>query len=113
GSITFRRYSDQLNAEVIWPDELCYDHPARDITEFIRMEFLNGKSDERVLEFIRDYESIRPLSFFSWRLIYARLIFPIHLYDMVEQVLVSEESGEDMIKEFIERQTQYEDRLRN
>lgn len=115
GSIAFRRFANQMSREVIWPDDLCYDHPARDIAEFIRMSFLNGNSDETIREFLRDYESVRPISIFSWRLIYARLIFPIQLFDTIEQVLGADvgHEYENKLKEIIEKQTNYENRLKN
>lgn len=115
GTIAFLRFSQQFEQEILWPDELGYDHPARDFAEYIRMNLLTGQSDKVLQEFVRDYEMIRPLSLFSWRLIYARLLFPIHLYDAVEQCLVSEPAneGEAVLRSMIERQGKYEERLRN
>lgn len=113
GSIAFLRYHDQLNQEVIWPDELCYDHPARDLAEFIRNGLLTHQKSDWLKEFIRDYERLRPISVFSWRLIYARLLFPIHLFDLLEAILQAEnpKSYEKELREVIVKQRKYEQDL--
>lgn len=115
GTVTFLRFQDQFNREVLWPDQLGYDHPARDLAEYIRLLLLTGQSEEALLEFIRDYQIIRPLTLFSWRLVYARLLFPIHLFDAMEPLLISEHpSGkEEEYLHMIDRQGKYEERLRD
>jgi len=84
GTITFRRYRHQLEEPIIWTDQLSFDHPARDLAEAIRFMFLNQADDEEINGFLQDYQAVRPLSIFSWRLIYARLIFPVHLLDALD-----------------------------
>lgn len=115
GTIAFLRFNNQVEREVIWPDELGFDHPARDIAEYIRNCLLSGQSDNVLHEFFRDYQAIRPLSVFSWRLIYARLLFPIHFFDAVEPLINGENSqtGEAALYKMIKLQEVYEERLRN
>lgn len=115
GTITFLRFHHQFHREVLWPDELGYDHPARDIAEHLRALFLFRKPDDIQRQFIHDYEEIRPLSPFSLRLIYARLLFPIHLFDAMEQFFYSDETSqhEQVLTDMIARQADYEKRLRN
>ncbi|MCF3943262.1 hypothetical protein [Oceanobacillus alkalisoli] len=115
GTIAFLRFNNQVEREVIWPDELGFDHPARDIAEFIRNCFLSGQSDSFIHAFIRDYQTIRPLSVFSWRLIYARLLFPIHFFDTVEQLMSGGDiqRGEAALHQMIRLQERYEKRLNN
>ncbi|MDC3417845.1 hypothetical protein [Aquibacillus salsiterrae] len=84
--ITFQRYNNQLQQPVIWSSDLTYDHPVRDIAEYIRPALLaeDESSIKELKHFFTAYEKVRPLSVFSWRLLYARLLFPVHLFDFVE-----------------------------
>lgn len=114
GVFAFRRYKNHLAQPVIWTDELVYDHPTRDLAEYIRYQLMeNDFNEEEILTFITDYQENRALSIFSWRLLYARLVYPIHLFDFVEESL----KGEDYeryykeLKTLIKKQTQYEKRL--
>ncbi|WP_080875112.1 hypothetical protein [Oceanobacillus timonensis] len=82
-TISFSRWSSS-EKKIIWTDELVYDHPTRDIAEYIRYAYLQNKSDAEINQFLNDYQDYQPLSVFAWRLIFARLSFPIHLYDFLE-----------------------------
>ncbi|MFD1413476.1 hypothetical protein [Oceanobacillus jeddahense] len=82
-TVAFARWSTS-EKKIIWADELVYDHPTRDIAEYIRHAFLQNKSDGEINQFLNDYQNYQPLSVFAWRLIFARLFFPIHLYDFLE-----------------------------
>ncbi|MFD1445770.1 hypothetical protein [Oceanobacillus profundus] len=84
GTITFNRY-ESLDFPVIWTDQLVYDHPARDIAEYIRSVILNNDKVEKTIAFLNDYQQVAPISVFGWRLVYARLLFPIHLFDFIER----------------------------
>src|SRR5699024_2456921 len=42
GTIAFQRYHHNLLEPIIWPHDLVYDHPTRDIAEFIRATLLWG-----------------------------------------------------------------------
>lgn len=116
-AIVFERYDDQLLQPVIWPDELLYDHPVRDVAEWIRARLLmQGEEAEReIVQFIRNYEAVRPLSVFGWRLLYARLLFPVHFFDQLEELLEAEEGEMDELMRqtavLCERQELYEQRL--
>ena len=35
--------------------------------------------------FFADYQSVEPLSSFAWRLLYSRLLFPLHYVDCIEE----------------------------
>ncbi|QDP40983.1 spore coat putative kinase YutH [Radiobacillus deserti] len=87
GTICFQRYTNQMKQSIIWPYELVYDHPARDIAEYIRPYFLQSEEDcfQLLRVFIQEYEQVNPLSIFSWRMIYARLLLPVHLFDYLEE----------------------------
>ncbi|TYR78692.1 spore coat protein YutH [Priestia megaterium] len=77
-----------------WGDEFLYklpidwvfDHPSRDIAEYIREQYLltYTMDQQQLHEFLSEYEKVSPLSSFSWRLLYARLLFPVHYFEVIE-----------------------------
>lgn len=115
GTIVFQRYEQQLEQPVIWLPDLAYDHLTRDVAEFIRLKFLevDDHALEEVRVFMNDYQSVQPLSPFSWRLLYARLIFPVHLLDIIEQSFLTDDLNTHYKKlyERVEHQSMYEERL--
>ncbi|MDE5415329.1 spore coat putative kinase YutH [Alkalihalobacterium chitinilyticum] len=67
------------------PSHFIIDHPSRDVAEWIRHEFHGEEfSETNLLKFIYDYESVKPLTSYSWRLIYARLLFPLKYFETLE-----------------------------
>lgn len=72
--------------EIRNPFDWVYDHPSRDIAEWVRNEYFKSKRTLRpeLQTFLYDYESIAPISPFGWRLVYARLLFPLHYFVTVE-----------------------------
>ncbi|WP_010095025.1 hypothetical protein [Ornithinibacillus scapharcae] len=116
GVFSFRRYRGNMLNPIIWMDDLVYDHPTRDIAEFIRYRLLDDTvSQEEIVTFLHDYQRERPLSIFSWRLLYARLTFPIHLFDFMEEKFHgnSFEQYYEELKNMLQKQTEYEYRLGN
>src|SRR5699024_11678491 len=68
GTIAFRRYTNHLIEPVIWFNDLVYDHPARDLAEFIRNRFLHvDEGEEEIALFLEDYQTEMPISVFGWR----------------------------------------------
>ncbi|SHG42339.1 protein kinase family protein [Ornithinibacillus halophilus] len=112
GTIAFRRYQNNVEQPIIWFHDLVYDHPTRDLAEFIRYQLLsdskNGLNNSK--QFIQDYQSIRPLSVFSWRLLYARLIFPIHIFDCLEDTFIHRdfEKQYKQLQSILDQQHDYE-----
>ncbi|CDQ39207.1 MULTISPECIES: protein kinase family protein [Virgibacillus] len=111
GTVAFRRYANQLIQPIMWPMELVYDHPARDISEFIRQQLLANVPPANITRFLNDYQAIRSLSVFSWRLVYARLLFPIHLFDFLERNLIEANSSAEQFKQLLQLQSEYEQKL--
>jgi spore coat protein YutH len=114
GVFTFRRYKDHIMNPVIWTDELFYDHATRDLAEYLRYKFLQTELNmDEVTAFFNDYQEIRPLSIFSWRLLYARVAYPIHFFDFIEETF----RGENFdwyhveLKRMVKKQGEYEKRL--
>ncbi|WP_182201566.1 hypothetical protein [Paraliobacillus salinarum] len=115
GCITFKRYTDQLDQPFIFSNQFIYDHPVRDIAEHIRPYFLKEDGHKQVALFLEKYEQIAPLSIFSWRLLYARLILPIHLLDFIDRA-VGEPNNEGIFEEYrklLDDQHNYEAHLKS
>ncbi|HEX6594510.1 MAG TPA: hypothetical protein VF095_07960 [Bacillota bacterium] len=116
GTITFHRYRSDLLHSVIWFNELAYDHPARDIAEYIRTQFLEtNKTEDDIALFMKDYQMRMPISVFGWRQIYGRLIYPVHLFDVLEKGFFSEDLDEQLehVMKKVSQQEVYEKRLRS
>lgn len=115
GTITFQRYHNQLLRPVIWHTDLVYDHLARDVAEYIRNQIISNGEEAfyEITLFLENYQSIQPLSMFSWRLIYARLIYPAHLFDLIEQALMEQnfEKHHQQLQHILQQQSSYENCL--
>jgi len=61
------------------------------------------------------YQSIRPLSIFSWRILYARLIFPIPIFDLLQKSFIIQDDDNHYLEmvDLLEKQTVYEQKLRS
>ncbi|WP_078429987.1 spore coat putative kinase YutH [Alkalihalobacterium alkalinitrilicum] len=67
------------------PTDFIIDHPSRDVAELIRHEFYSEDySEEKIVSFIYDYESVKPLTAYAWRMVYARLLFPLKYFETLE-----------------------------
>ncbi|GGA76695.1 hypothetical protein [Ornithinibacillus halotolerans] len=114
GVFTFHRYTNDLLQPIIWTDKLVYDHPSRDLAEYIRHHLLlDSVPINEMKQFLIDYQELRPLSVFSWRLLYARLVYPIHLFDFIEKGFNGENVDEyyQDLKQLLKIQNRYENRL--
>lgn len=117
GTICFQRYQlNGLNA-VILPEHLVYDHRVRDLAEYMRTELLNQEESSIALDniksFLSDYEHVYPLSQLSFRLLYARLIYPIQLFDLIEKGFHTDDYNvmHLELEKVLSKQTIYETRL--
>lgn len=101
--------------EIKLPTDWVYDHCARDLAEWVRALYMrNGAAaDEQMRRFFREYERVTPLSAFSWRLIYARLLFPLHYFECVEGYYLTESEQEkqtyaQMLRSLVTHSREYE-----
>lgn len=110
GTIVFHRYEDQLEREVIWANDLLFDHRMRDVAEAIRQQILTDQSSQAIYEFLEAYETVLPLSSFSRRLLYARLLFPVHFYDLIGEAFTAQsyEASREGLEDLLARQETYE-----
>jgi spore coat protein YutH len=97
------------------PLDWVFDHPSRDLSEWVRSEFISQYRTDynEVFTFIRDYERISRLSTFSWRLLYSRLLFPVHYFEAIEGYYLSTSEKEKkqyelILNEHLKRSSQYE-----
>lgn len=74
------------------PTEWVFDHYTRDLAEFVRDQYASGERGQngQISHFLKEYERISPLSNFSWRLLYARLLFPLHFFECIEGYYMTE-----------------------
>lgn len=106
GTISHYRFNDRTwlymseRGDVIKPPtSFLFDHPARDLAEWIRS---TRKDDPQsytvapIFTFLNGYEEQQPLTPFTWHLLYARLLFPLHYFEIIEdyyRAQVPEERG--------------------
>jgi len=83
------------------PFSWVFDHRSRDLAEWTRARyFYNIQTyDVAVRQFFDEYQSIVPLSPFSWRLLYSRLVFPLHYYECIESYYIT---GSEQDKKLLE-----------
>lgn len=89
GTVCYERFS-QAN----WEGEVCvkipfdwtFDHAGRDLSEWTRDHYHHHPRtyEKGIHRFYKEYDSIEPLSSFAWRLTYARLVFPVHYFECIE-----------------------------
>lgn len=97
------------------PVDWVFDHRARDVAEWIRSNyFINTQTYQPGLrQFIKDYQQRSPLSVFSWRLLYARLLFPLHYFDCVETYFITGSEQEkhfrrDQLRKYLNQTQEHE-----
>jgi spore coat protein YutH len=93
-TICHERLSNTLWAEgkeIKLPTDWVYDHCARDLAEWVRYMYRQRAVDDGEMHrFFREYERVTPLSAFAWRLIYSRLLFPLHYFECIEGYYLTE-----------------------
>ncbi|MFS0559627.1 hypothetical protein AB1K91_02700 [Terribacillus sp. 179-K 1B1 HS] len=104
----FVKYQSELADTYVLPHAIIYDHPARDLAEYTRNSFLKEEMSEAA-DFLQSYMQVCPLSVFGMRLLYARLIMPLHLFDQMERGLEGTAGKE--YEKLIMQQSVYEQRL--
>ncbi|WP_409295152.1 spore coat putative kinase YutH [Peribacillus sp. SCS-26] len=77
------------------PFDWVFDHGTRDIAEWVRQHHLDNPHtyQQGIRQFIADYQSSSRFSSFTARLLYARLIFPIHYYETIEDYFLTRDEG--------------------
>lgn len=88
------------------PLDWVYDHCARDLAEWVRhLYHKRGLGCQRaVRQFFQDYGHLAPLSSFAWRLVYARLLFPLPYFECIEAYYTTADREEQARQERALRQ---------
>ncbi|MEK5172959.1 spore coat putative kinase YutH [Heyndrickxia sp. FSL W8-0496] len=118
GTICHERFNKNTWGKNHWirnPFDWVYDHATRDLAEWIRDQYFRNKRTflPDLQQFLRSYQSISPLSLFSWRLLYARLLFPLHYFECIEEYFVTgsehrKKSLEEKLKQTLRDTEDYE-----
>lgn len=117
-SICQQRFTSQTwqkTKRIKIPMEWVYDHPTRDLAEWIRHTYMEEQdgAEKRILQFLTDYESISPLSSFGWRMLFARLLCPLQYFETIEgYYLTNKEEVRSMyyenLQQMVERSSEFE-----
>ncbi|MDQ1144508.1 spore coat protein YutH [Bacillus sp. SORGH_AS 510] len=83
------------------PFDWVFDHRSRDLAEWTRERYFRNIQtyDVDVQQFFSEYQSVTPLTSFSWRLLYSRLIFPLHYYDCIESYYITRSEQDKKVLE--------------
>lgn len=116
-----RFYNDTWAGEYLVknPFDWVFDHQSRDISEWIRQHYQRfpHTSQPTMRQFMHEYQYYMPLSNFSWRLLYARLLFPVHYLEAVELYfrsgkLSDQKALEEQLENYLKQSHHHEDFLR-
>ena len=114
-TICHEQFSQQTWEAGKIPTDWVFDHASRDVAEWIRKQWLTARSDETIVRFLQTYEYTQPLSRFAWRMIYARLLFPLHYFQAIENYYGSEgdmrQSYAQQLRQVFDEMENYEQKL--
>ncbi|MFZ3590653.1 spore coat putative kinase YutH [Bacillus sp. DJP31] len=121
GTVCHHRFNPecwQFEQFIKLPTDWVYDHPSRDLVEWVRSSYWGQqRSGESYLQLVNEYETISPLSTFSWRLFYSRLQFPVHYFECIEAYYKTNDEEQKMIRQdelqqMLKRSSDFEKLLR-
>jgi spore coat protein YutH len=123
GTICHIRFSSQTwgNAGIMKnPFQWVLDHSSRDLAEWTRERYFHHFQtyEPEVHDFYKDYQTVGLLSPFSWRLLYARILFPLHYVDTIEDYYSTDSDQTrhvslDRLEKFLQRSGDHEQFLKN
>ncbi|RNA67407.1 spore coat putative kinase YutH [Alteribacter keqinensis] len=104
---TWLTVDERFPSAVKVPGQLVYDHFSRDLSEWLRDDFKQSSGNERnrplqFPEMLTTYDQERPLTVVDRKLVAARLLFPLHYFDTVEEYYqsVDERKKGELASEF-------------
>ncbi|WP_050616268.1 spore coat putative kinase YutH [Bacillus testis] len=116
-----RFYTDTWSGDYLVknPFDWVFDHHSRDLGEWVRENFHRYPQTYQpsMVQFLQEYQQGLPLSGFSWRLLYARLLFPVHYLECVENYFSggtesNQRKREETLEKCLEQSHYYEDFLK-
>jgi spore coat protein YutH len=97
------------------PMDWVFDHRSRDLAEWTRGVYFESKHahHQQVRKFYQDYQALAPLSAFGWRLLYSRLVFPLHYFECIEEYYITHSEQdkkwqEERLHKLLQGSTEYE-----
>ncbi|WP_071460571.1 spore coat putative kinase YutH [Bacillus massilinigeriensis] len=97
------------------PFDWVFDHQSRDLAEWVRGQYFRNTqvSQQKIRTFLLEYQSVGRLTPFSWRLLYARLLFPLHYFETVENYYDAQSDQqrhelEEKMTKFLKQATEHE-----
>lgn len=102
-----RVYYNDFSGHINNPLTFTFDYEVRDIAEYIKSSFFDGVVD---FEEIEDLLLDVGFSKASYRLLFARLLYPSYYFDSIKKIFVYDED-ESIIERFIDKNKEYEDFL--
>ena len=119
GTVCHERFSKQTWGDIYTvknPFDWVFDHSSRDLAEWTREHYFQNKQiyQPDLNLFYADYQTISPLSSFSWRLLYSRLLFPLHYFECIEHYYITvSEQQKKLHEEKIEQLLRYSENMNN
>ena len=123
GTVCYDRFSNETwtgNPCIKNPFDWVFDHGTRDMAEWIRQHYFANLQTHQpgIAEFMAEYQSYGALNGFSARLLFARLMFPIHYVETVEEYFAKPKEAkafelEDSLHSFEAGSHYYEEFLRH
>lgn len=106
-----RIYYPNYKLNYLNPLSFIFDLEVRDVAEYLKSMFFNEEYEE-VIEELRSYLKIRPLSIYEYQMLMARLIYPTYYFDVYEKVMNKDENEERLVA-IISHSEDYELFLKN
>ena len=102
------------------PFDWVFDHASRDLAEWVRERYFSNiqTSQPDIKNFLSEYQSLTILSPFSWRLLFARLLFPLHYFETIENYYITQSEQtrnqlEDQLAKYLKQSSDHERFLGN
>jgi spore coat protein YutH len=118
GTVCHERFSNDswgANYYIKDPFQWVFDHRSRDLAEWTRERYFRNTQtyENDVRQFFIDYQSIAPLTSFSWRLLFSRLLFPLHYFECIENYYITRSEQEkklleEKLNKMLKQSTEYE-----
>ncbi len=118
GTITHIRFRPETwSNHFVWknPFEWVFDHPSRDLAEWSRHLYLEKPQTYtyQLQLYFQNYQSVYNLSPYFLRLLFSRLLFPLHYFECMEEYMVNRTNErshflKNKLKYFLENSEGYE-----
>ncbi len=89
-----RIFYPNINLNYLNPLSFIFDLEVRDVAGYLKVSFFNG---EDALLDLSTYLKMRPLTPYSYHMLYARLLYPSYYFDIYEDIMNNDGSEERLI----------------